>query len=710
MNRTRRAAICLLAVAVVPAATLAAGELRLAIEPGAKQVQRYERIEWTIRTNASPANPYDPCEIDLAVELTGPAGGKVTVPAFYYQPCERRQRPRGPKPAEWVYPVGPGVWKARFAPTKTGLWSCAATGRTPEGSARSEAAGFRCVDSGHRGFVGVSAADGRYLAFTDGSSFFPVGQNVAFVTDGYRSAAMLRKLAAQGANFARIWACCEDWALAIEARKSGWGRSWAWNPPIVHAPGREGYHGEARCVGLRGPAETRITFSPTRPIALRAGTRYRLTGQARTDTGAGFLLELGGAGKPKLLKGSKKWTPFRHEFATSPAQWWLGRLSFRAVATCTMYLKDLSLTEAAGGPELLAEADVNRPPLGWYNPLDCFLLDELVKTAEESGLYLQIVLFTRDHYMPLLRKASSRDYDRAIDYAQRLLRYAVARWGYSPHVAAWEYFNEMNPHLPTERFYSELGEYLERIDVNRHLRTNSAWASPSKDYRQAKLDTADIHWYMRPAAGELWKDAAAGVLSKAQAARKLAPSKPVLFSEFGMTTNDWKRPAELDKDKEFVHLHNGLWASALSGLAGTVSHWFWDDVHAKDMYHHYRPVSVFVADVPYATAKFRKASAACEKPLRVVGLQSPDSAYLWIADPKATWWHLAVGGAKPTEVRGASVKLSGLAAGTYRAEWWDTWKGRVLGRAEAKTAAGALRLDVPAFARDIACKVTPAAR
>ena len=117
-----------------------------------------------------------------------------------------------------------------------------------------------------------------------------------------------------------------------------------------------------------------------------------------------------------------------------------------------------------------------------------------------------------------------------------------------------------------------------------------------------------------------------------------------------------------------------------------------------------------MADVPYATAKFRKASAACEKPLRVVGLQSPDSAYLWIADPKATWWHLAMAGAKPAKVKGASVKLSGLAAGTYRAEWWDTWKGRVLGRAEAKTAAGALRLDVPAFARDIACKVTPAAR
>jgi hypothetical protein len=28
------------------------------------------------------------------------------------------------------------------------------------------------------------------------------------------------KLAANGANFVRLWTCCQDWALAIEARKA----------------------------------------------------------------------------------------------------------------------------------------------------------------------------------------------------------------------------------------------------------------------------------------------------------------------------------------------------------------------------------------------------------------------------------------------------------------------------------------------------------
>jgi len=690
----------------VAAARPAVGQRRLAIEPPPKQVKRCERIELTIQTDASPANPYDPGEIDLRIELTGPAGKKLTVPAFYYQHHEGQHRPHGGRKTDWVYPVGKGVWKARFSPTEVGRWSCGAALKSRGGSAESPPVSFRCVNSASKGYVRVSPKNGRYLALGDGTPFFPVGQNVAFVKDSHQSAEMLRKLGEHGANFARIWACCEDWAMAVEARKSGWGRSWSWEPPILHMPTRRGFHSDDRCVGIRGKADTTLAFSPTRPLALRPNTKYRLSGQARTDTGVGFTLELSGPGKPRVLKGSKRWTPFSHEFTTSQTQWWLGRLTFRSIAACTMYLKDLSLTEAAGGPELLAEADVNRPLIGFYNQLDCFLLDKLVETAEQCGVYLQLVMLTRDHYMPLLRKDNTRDYDRAIEYGKRLVRYFVARWGYSTHVAAWEYFNEMNPGLPTERFYRELGEYLRRIDVNRHLRANSAWASPSKDYRHPELDTADIHWYMRPAAGELWKDAAAGVLSRARLARKHAPSKPVLLSEFGMTDNQWRRPGELDRDKEFVHLHNGLWASALSGLASTVCHWYWDDVHAKDMYHHYRPIAAFVADIPFTTADLRAASAACGEKLRVVGLQADSSAYLWISDPNATWWKLSVERAGPAETKGASLEVTGLKAGAYRVEWWDTWKGQVIRRDAARASKDALRLAVPAFSRDIACKIT----
>jgi hypothetical protein len=518
---------------------------------------------------------------------------------------------------------------------------------------------------------------------------------------------MIRRLGESGANFARVWACSEDWALAIEARKSAWGRSWAWNPPFAPMPDDEGGQSGRLCVRISGDAGASAAVSPCHRVALKPNTRYRLTGRVKADGGVGLAFDLGG---PRTVAGAGQWTQFSEEFTAAAGQPWLQGPTFRLTAKGAAWLRDLSLKEAAGGPELLWEADPNRPALGVYNQPDCYMLDRVLEAAEQSGVRLQVVLLTRDLYMPMLAKDGAPRYAEAVAAARRLLRYAVARWGYSTHIAAWEYFNEMNPGMPTDRFYSELGETLERTDPYRHLRATSTWSSPSKDYRHPQLDTADLHFYLRPAAGEMWKDAAAAVLARWQAARRQASARPILFSEFGMTDDNWRHAPQLDEDKDFVHLHNGLWASALSGFASTVCHWFWDDIHRRDLYYHYRPIAAFVADIPFTTARFRPAAAACTNGLRAIGLQGDACAYLWLADPQATWWKIAMEGAQPAETSGAAVTLAGLSDGAYHVRWWNTWKGEVVKQAPAQAAAGTLRLDVPPFTRDIACKIVrPAA-
>ena len=84
------------------------------------------------------------------------------------------------------------------------------------------------------------------------------------------------------------------------------------------------------------------------------------------------------------------------------------------------------------------------------------------------------------------------------------------------------------------------------------------------------------------------------------------------------------------------------WASALSGFASTVCHWYWDDVHKRDLYHHHRPISRFTAEVPWTTGRLRPVATTCDKALRVVGLTGDQGAYLWISDPQATWWNIAM--------------------------------------------------------------------
>jgi hypothetical protein len=291
--------------------------------------------------------------------------------------------------------------------------------------------------------------------------------------------------------------------------------------------------------------------------------------------------------------------------------------------------------------------------------------------------------------------------------AKRLARYFVARWGYSTHVASWEYFNEIDPHLPTDRFYTDLGEYLEQTDPYHHLRATSAWSAPDAHWKNPKLDTADLHFYLRPAAGEMWKDAPAAVASRAKLMDQTAPGKPHIFAEFGITDDKWNRSPMIDADKEFLHLHDALWASAMSGFASTVCHWYWDDVHHKDMYHHYTPISRFTVQIPWNTQDLHAASAQVDHDLRVMGLQTSDQAYLWISDPKSTWFAAASEHVEPKRIDGATLSLENLKPAKYQVEWFDTCTGKALQTIPIENKAGTATIAVPAFTRDIACRIVP---
>jgi len=686
--------------AAVPAART------LGLKANTSQLGQYERIEFAVDWAGRYTNPFDPEEVDVTLEMKTPYGDTQLVPAFYSQGYQRQQRAHGGRKAEWLYPQGTPAWKARYAPAAPGAYTAVAKVRDGRGAVSSATVAFQCVASTNKGCLRVSGRDPRFLEHADGSPFFALGQNVAFVTDTFALEETFRRMSAQGANFARIWTCCEDWGMAIEARKSAWGRSWDWSPPLVQPPGREGYLSDRRCLRIAGAEGTQLSVLPSHPVGLRPGTRYTLAWEARTAEGASLAVEAFGARLGEPVKSAKAWSAFQREFTTATNTWWLEGLRFRLQERGTALVRALSLKESAGGPELLWEADLDRPVIGNYNLHDCFMLDKVIEAAETNGICLQLCLLTRDLYMDRLRDSSSAEYDQAIKDAQRLLRYAVARWGYSPNVAVWEYFNENNPNLPNDRFYTELGQYLEQVDVYHHLRTTSAWAACPKDWRHPKLDVANLHWYLRPTEGALFQDEAAAVLDRARFLRQEAPSKPAFFAEYSITTDNWQRSPYLDQDTDYTHLHNALWASALSGLSGTVLSWWWEDLDKHNGYRHYLALARFMQDVPLASGQLREAKArSADARWRVVGLQGEHCAYLWLADTQATWYRKVAEEKTPAESVGVTLVLEGLALGAYETLWWDTQKGVGVRTDKARIADGALKLEAPRFVGSIACKL-----
>lgn len=688
----------------------APAEETLQLHASAERVGRYEKIEFRLHTTGSYRDGCDAEKVKLTVRLDSPSGRKLEIPVFCEQKYERKRIERSGRKRDWLYPFGALLWSARFAPSEVGGYRAVARLEAASRKVSSSEVRFECVPSEHGGFLRVSPQDPRFFELSDGTPFFAIGQNLCYVGDQQyldltAAEKALEKLAANGANYVRVWTCCKDWALALEAEKSAWGRSWSRSTPVVPDPEKESP--VTRCIRISGRDDSTLQVSPSHPVALRPDTIYTVSGRVRGDGKAGLSLEIGSTFTSTILEPgtSGTWIRFQEDFGTDAGTWWLGRTTLRLQGEGTAWLKDLSLTQGEPAPNLLWEADVSRPVRGSYNQLDSFLLDGIVEAAGRHGIYLQLCIVTRDLYMQSLKDPESPAYARAIEDARKLMRYAVARWGYSRSVATWEYFNEMDPGLPTERFYTEVGEHLERIDPYGHLRATSTWHPSEKDWRHPELDVADEHFYLRPV-DKRPADEVEAVLSQARLLRQHAQNKPALLSEFGLATERWGLSPDMKRDADLVHFHNALWASALSGLSGTALFWWWDQLDRMDAYPHYRPLAAFLEDVVFTEGALKKTTASVTPAgPRVVGLQGKDRAFLWVYDPRAVWVGSVEKGVRPEPREGGTLEIQELARGTYRVQWWDTREGRPLLEESRHADAGLLRLPLPGFQRDVACKV-----
>jgi len=65
-----------------------------------------------------------------------------------------------------------------------------------------------------------------------------------------------------------------------------------------------------------------------------------------------------------------------------------------------------------------------------------------------------------------------------------------------------------------------------------------------------------------------------------------------------------------------------------------------------------------------------------------------------------------VKGIKPVRIEKTTFAIDGLTPGQYLLEWWDTYNGSVLTESRRATdARGSLKLEAPAFTRDLAGKL-----
>lgn len=88
--------------------------------------------------------------------------------------------------------------------------------------------------------------------------------------------------------------------------------------------------------------------------------------------------------------------------------------------------------------------------------------------------------------------------------------------------------------------------------------------------------------------------------------------------------------------------------------------------------------------------------------IEVYGLHSERSAVLWFHHRLNQWAYRSIG-VEPQPIAGGKATVHGLADGSYRVEWWDTYSGTVARTERRACRNGLLELALPTIRTDVAC-------
>ena len=361
-----------------------------------------------------------------------------------------------------------------------------------------------------------------------------------------------------------------------------------------------------------------------------------------------------------------------------------------------------------------------------------WLLDQIFKLAEERGIYIMLTLVNHGAFStsvnpewadnpynvanggPLSNPLAFVTDATAKQFFKQRLRYIAARWGYSPNLLAWEWWNEVNwtgiGDQDLEPWIAEMTPALQEFDPYDHLITTSnANGTLTQIWAMDAIDFSQQHDYT---GGDLTQTLAED-LRRIQA---IAPAKPILMGELGYSAGG---QGALDA----MHHHLGLWAAPFLGYAGGSMYWWWDNfVDPQNQWPQYNALAQFLADENLAATQVTTVTVMPAE-ATALALQSPDRALLWLssnaynvpaaqsaydtairealkAKQQLTDWHYA-----PPTLTDLTLTVNGLADGAYTVRWYSPQSGEWLAETTAQVEAGMTTLHVPPFAMDLALKL-----
>jgi mannan endo-1,4-beta-mannosidase len=385
-------------------------------------------------------------------------------------------------------------------------------------------------------------------------------------------------------------------------------------------------------------------------------------------------------------------------------------------------------------------------PAGAFVPRMVQLWDDLFALCEKTGLRILLTPFdtfwTWLHWKhhpyniqnggPLNHPSRMLLCGEARAAIKNRLTFAVERWGGSGALFAWDLWNEIHPAQAEEsadcfgEFIGDLSQHVRSLEGRLYGRSHPQTVSlfgpeirwrPHLDlrepiFRHPDLDFATIHIYEEGTIDHP-RDTVAPAIGMGrivqQCIAEISDGRPFLDTEHGPIHTFKDRKKTLPEDFDDEYFRQIQWAHLASGGAGGGMRWPNRKVHVltPGMRRAQLALSKFLPLVDWTHFRRRclndEISVSAPK-IAVFGCGDERQAVVWLMrrDTVGRDGRLR----RDAEPISPTVRVPGLAVGTYEATAFDTAAGQALGSVRATADdKGGVAFTAPAFVADLALAI-----
>jgi hypothetical protein len=594
-------------------------------------------------------NPYDQDDIKVDALITTPNKETIVLPCFFISKNNTISD-----------------WQARYTPRIIGNYSfrIRTTGKNKETVSAQKK--FSVNSSNEKGILSFDKSNAYFLKFDNGEKFRGLGLNVGWYFEPkwdtkqkYTFDMFLEAMHQNQANFLRMWICPWNFPIEwtpVENYQMLTDEFLNWNSIFAHSNGLALQKGS-----------TPVTQADTGQLIKTTSGEESIVYKLDSIRAAKLMIYYRGEITKEAIEflvseDNKTFQKTGTELSESweSANGWrrIFLFSFGDIPQPANYIKFVFKSNIHKENVMLSgiqfkygkkvsQLDCNG--LSRFSEQNSEKLDSLFTQAQSKGIYMMLTLGYHGQFNPIMDSWGVNDEwqrnpynvknggpcEKPADFFtnatakkhyKNYLRYFVARWGYSPVIVSWEFWNEIDiamrkHHIPEAdivAWHKEMSDYLNSIDPYNHIITTSlSWGDIPELWKLENIDLTQVHRYMP---SDTFVELTENYIHKY--------NKPHIIGEYAIS---WKGPGnDFPYEQYEDEFHDAMWRGLFSPVAMLPLSWWWDFHYDMNHYFHFKPLATVIDEMKKETSSFSRIKLEQQQGFNLLCCTSEKLTVVWI--------------------------------------------------------------------------------